>query len=190
MSTIGYALIVFITTYGYCTVFHPRKKQAAALIWNLFFICISVLTPLDCLCALSLLGAVLGCAWIEDWKSRCFSSWWLLAVPLLFAGLRWNPDAAWASRLGGMSYGLLSVWFVCKKKMGSADLICLLVMGFVLGFERMSIALGIACLAGLMCLAAFRLDDVPFVSFLCLGYLISLVRGYTIFSHLMLLLAP
>lgn len=167
----------------------PDSSLAAWLVWNLFFFLIVRFVSADRILLFVLPGTLAGCAWLQDWKTRWVSRSWLFALPLFFVPVFHEPLML-TSRFAGMGYSLVALWFVWKGKMGEADLVCMIVMGAALGFERMTIALLAACLAGLFCLLFFRLDDVPFVSLLLAGFFLSLVSGFGLYHRLLLLFAP
>lgn len=133
-------------------------------------------------------GIGAGFAWQEDWHSRYLHPLWLIAMAAL---VFFTPSQAAevSQRLAGMTFGLVALPFFLKKKMGSADVICLLAFGWILGFDRMCICVLMACAMGMICALALHLPDLPFVSFLLAGFWIALGQGYGLHARLMLLIA-
>lgn len=128
---------------------------------------------------------------IQDAKTMYFSKRWIL--PSLILGLLvWKPYDLWGSLLGAILFGLPSLcMFHCRKDwIGSADVCFLFYFGWILGYERMIVAMFIALIIGFLWLGLgkrfFAAKEIPFVSCLAIGVSISLFCGYRIWYSLLL----
>ena len=68
---------------------------------------------------------------------------------------------------------------------GSADVCYLTFFGLYLGIERMLVALYISILLGFLWILYKKKHILPYVSCLCIGVWIAVLKGYTIFHFLM-----
>jgi hypothetical protein len=69
---------------------------------------------------------------------------------------------------------------------GSADGWFLLLFGWILGLERMLICMLATLVCAFLYLAFTRKKQLPFLSFLSIGFLASLLRGYAIYATMFL----
>ena len=67
---------------------------------------------------------------------------------------------------------------------GSADVCYLTFFGLYLGIERMLVALYISILLGFLWILYKKKHILPYVSCLCIGVWIAVLKGYTIFHFL------
>ncbi|MCF0246872.1 MAG: hypothetical protein HUJ55_08645, partial [Ileibacterium sp.] len=103
---------------------------------------------------------------------------WILFCSLAFSAVPVN------SRLLGLVFGAAALIMALCRKMGSADVVFLGVMGWVLGLERMEAAMLISCILGLLWFALQRPKEkiVPFCCCLSLGLEAGLLFGYRLAS--------
>lgn len=131
-------------------------------------------------------GLLFGLAilvFFQDCKTFYFGwPWSVLLLGVVVLG--WFEPILLASRLLAMSFGLALIPFYWKKKIGSADVLAMLAMGFALGFERMLAALLVGCLSALGYAAASRQTMIPFLGFLAYGFVIACFKGYTLLERM------
>lgn len=84
--------------------------------------------------------------------------------------------------LSGILFSFIaSLMYFCKQDwIGSADIGILFVLGLILGFERMFICVFIAIFIGLLFYACSNKKLIPFITCLCFGAYISILKGFTI----------
>lgn len=116
---------------------------------------------------------------MQDLKTFYFSPWWLVVFGLA-AGAGFFQPLSMASRLGGMAFGLAGIAAYASGRMGSADVLALLAMGLYLGLERLLAALFVACITALGYAWASHTTMVPFLSFLAYGFILAMLKGYTL----------
>lgn len=124
---------------------------------------------------------------IQDLKTMYISKKWI-PVTILFSILLYKYSYVDPlSRLfASFVYGIVSAVLYKWKSywLGSADVIFLFLFGFLLGYERMMIAMLIALIIGFIWILGLKKDKIPFLSCLCIGVIISILHGYTIYYHL------
>ena len=127
----------------------------------------------------------LVCIAIQDMRWYYFSYRWL--VPSICVGIIWGLGYGyqWENIICALFFGL-PVFIAYKKKgMGSADVAFVSFFSFLLGIERMLVAMIIATLIGIVWSLIKKERYVPFVSCLAIGVFIALWKGYTIYSHIL-----
>lgn len=125
---------------------------------------------------------------LQDMDTMYFSYHWLFPV-LGICAIWWVYDSvSIVDRILGMVLygGPALIMHICRKEwIGSADCIGFLVSGWMLGWERMIVAfmvsVGIALIWSLVLYLKKKEPLIPYISCLCVGLWISLLRGYTIF---------
>ncbi|MDD7281079.1 A24 family peptidase [Floccifex sp.] len=121
----------------------------------------------------------LYCLAIQDGYTLYISKRWIIPSLLLLTFF----DSY--SLFTGLFLGSVSYVMYRKKWMGSADVLYMAYFGFLVGFERMMVALLIAVITGLVIYIKKQDKMIPFLSCLSFGILISLCKGYTIFYYLL-----
>lgn len=129
-----------------------------------------------------------GLAFMQDFLHYRFEKTWLLPAACGAAGLFCLSPVPLISRLLSLGYVLVLLIFYFRHACGSTDIWCAAWMGLVLGTERMTICILIACLCGLLIqyvrrLCRIRQPMIPFVSCLCIGFMAALLRGWTLFDR-------
>lgn len=124
------------------------------------------------------------CIAIQDMRSYYFSYRWL--VPSICIGIIWGLvyGYQWENILCVIYFGLPVTIAYKKKGMGSADVAFVSFFSFLLGIERMLVAMIISTIIGLIWAMIKKEHVVPFVSCLSIGVAISFWKGYTIYFHI------
>lgn len=124
---------------------------------------------------------------IQDFKTMYISRKWI-PITIFFSILlfKYGYVDLMNRVMGSIIYGIVSLIMHRFKPnwLGSADVIFLFLFGFLLGYERMMIAMLIALDIGLVWILGFKKDKIPFLSCLCVGVMISILKGYMIYYHL------
>lgn len=170
-----------------------RQKNTfvKATLWNLLFIVIMIRIPsvhsgLNFLFYLYMIGFLYALGlqdlltYFIDWKK-----WWGWILCFLVAGgslMKFDMAAIFY----GLLFGLMVFPFVRQKKMGSADLVFIVLYTSLLGAERMLVCLMTAAVLGLLIgIGKIVMNSknrlIPFVSCLNVGFLISYAYGYSIY---------
>lgn len=114
----------------------------------------------------------------QDIQTYYYSKIWFLLILLFTLGwvCHWHYFC-------GLFYFLCSYCLYRMKKewLGSMDCMVLTCFGLILGFERMIVCLLISILCGLVYHLFSKNKMIPFVSCLCIGFFISLLRGFQIY---------
>ncbi len=123
----------------------------------------------------------------QDAKTMYISKKWI--VPTIVLCVLWllqEPLEWMDSFCGSCIYGGVALWMYCKHHwLGSADVCYLFVFGFLLGYERMSIAIGLSALMGICICVCLKKEKIPYLTFLSCGIWVSYVYGYRIWFHLL-----
>lgn len=124
---------------------------------------------------------------IQDFKTMYISKKWI-SITILFSIILFRYSyVEFSNRLfGACTYGVVSLFMYIVKSnwLGSADVIFLFLFGFLLGYERMTVSMIIALTIGFIWILVLKKDKIPFLSCLCIGVLISILYGYSIYYHL------
>lgn len=120
----------------------------------------------------------LACLFYQDKKTYYISKWWI--IPTVLVTLIFNGRYSIASSfLFGVPCMIL--YFLRKEWIGSADVCFMFYFGLVLGIEKMFVCMFIAIFLGFIFLLFSKNKLVPFVSCLCIGAWIALLKGYGIY---------
>lgn len=144
----------------------------------------------------ALCSSVLICVFFIDLEHMLvFDSLVLILAILGVVAIFVDPDYGWASHLigGGVGFGFFFgvfafFYFVLKKNaLGGGDIELALVMGLLLGWERLLFALIIASVSAAVILSIIsyrrkegRDKEYPFAPFLCVGFAVSLFFGTSV----------
>lgn len=139
--------------------------------------------PDPCVIEALVIEALAVLVFFQDYKTFYFGRTWLVLL-LAIVGWGWSKPIGLVSRFLAMSFGLVLVPFCQKGKIGSADVLAMMAMGFALGFERMLAALLIACCSALGYALLTGQTMVPFLSFLAYGFVIACYKGYTLLEKI------
>lgn len=167
------------------------KISLSMILFSAFLILLSPFCPSGAQFFWVMMVLFLYAAFLQDFLTFYFDwkIWlWLQAGFLICGFLLFRPSILQAA--AGIVPALLFIPFVLTKKMGLADLVLMAAFGMVLGIERAFICLLAGTLIGLILgiiqsLSSSAEKDIPFVSCLCLGFLIAWARGYSIYAFLM-----
>lgn len=139
----------------------------------------------------TLLGFLAVCS-LEDIKQKRVNCMWILICGILavFYHLCWRRLDIYNMLAGALlGVGLVVVSKITRGKVGVGDGLLLIVTGFFLGWKKnMAIFLAGTCLAGLYGLIQLWLkqkkkeDEIAFIPFLSLGYLLILFLEWGIGS--------
>lgn len=126
---------------------------------------------------------------------------WYLLVPTFYflpgeiasLGLQTNIVNSLFAALGAFALFFLLFWATRGRGMGFGDVVYVVLMGFVLGFPKVALAMYIAFITGavvavllvLLKLKHFKGGTIPFGPFLVLGTVISLLFGNQIIAWIM-----
>lgn len=131
----------------------------------------------------TLMGFLLVCS-LEDIRQRKVNSIWILICGILAVvfHLCWRRLDVYEMLLGALpGVGLLLVSKITGGKVGAGDGLLLIVTGFFLGWQKNTAIFFVGtCLAGIYSLFQLWLkrkkkeDEIAFVPFLSLGYLLIL----------------
>lgn len=118
---------------------------------------------------------------INDWQTMYFSKWWVLPS-LVILGLFFPVDLV-SSCMGTFLFGGMSIllYHIHHDWIGVADVAYLSYFGFLLGYERMTIALLIGISIGLVYAYIRKAKTIPFLTCLSLGCLVAWWHGYELF---------
>lgn len=125
----------------------------------------------------------------EDMRTYYISSAWMIfSIIMLFL----FPSTSFIeSAVGELLYFIpcLLMKKIRPDWIGNADLFYIGLFGWILGIQRMIICMLISILVGFIFYIFFRVKKwIPFVSCLCIGFLISMWKGYYLFSLLFIVL--
>ena len=126
---------------------------------------------------------------LQDITTFYISNFWMFAS--FFLIFLFPPTSLIESITGSLLYLIpcLLMKKICSKWIGNADLFYIGLFGWILGFQRMIICMLISILVGFLFYILFRMRKwIPFVSCLCVGFLIAMWKGYYLFSLLFMLL--
>lgn len=114
----------------------------------------------------------------QDIQTYYYSKKWFILL-FLFSSL-WVQNWHY---LCGFFYFFCSFILYCWKPewIGSMDIMMMSCFGLILGFERMIVCIFISILCGLLYWMFSKNKLIPFVSCLCIGFFISLLRGFQIY---------
>lgn len=132
-------------------------------------------------CLLILMAAAV---FFQDLKTLYFSKRWLALLGGMILIVLPFETLPFLQRLAALFPGALMSFFWLRKSCGSADVIVLTALGFVLGFERFLVCLLVSCLMALGYAWLSRQRQIPFLSFLAMGFLWSWSCGYRLFDFL------
>ncbi len=123
----------------------------------------------------------------QDAKSMYINKWWiLLSIPFLFV----FPIHIYSSLLS-IGYGIIGYFFYKKMHwLGSADVYFFFYFGILMGYERFSVAICIGSVLGLGFALLFKKKQIPYLTFLTIGILISYACGYSIWYHCLQIVYP
>ncbi len=140
--------------------------------------------------------SVLICVFFIDlYHMLVFDRFVIILAALGVAATVFDPDYVWWSHLIGAAagfllfYGVFALFYLFTKReaMGGGDIKLALVMGLLLGWERLALSLFIAFVLGalvLVTLSRVRRDErgaeYPFAPFLCVGFAAALFFGKAI----------
>lgn len=118
---------------------------------------------------------------INDWQTMYFSKWWILPS-FVMIGCFFPVDLV----SSGMGLGLFGgigwlLYRIHPDWIGTADVAFLAYFGFLLGYERMSIALFTGIGIGLILAYVRNLKMIPFLTCLSLGCWLAWQHGYGLF---------
>ena len=118
---------------------------------------------------------------INDWQTMYFSKWWALPS-LVILGLFFSVFLV-SSCMGTFLFGGMSIllYHIHHDWIGVADVAYLSYFGFLLGYERMTIALLIGISIGLVYAYIRKAKTIPFLTCLSLGCLVAWWHGYELF---------
>lgn len=118
---------------------------------------------------------------INDWQTMYFSKWWIL--PSLALLVCFFPVDLFSSGIGLILFGgvALLLYGIHPDWIGTADVAYLAYFGFLLGYERMTIALFVGIGMGLILASIRNLKLIPFLTCLSLGCLVAWRYGYGLF---------
>ena len=128
---------------------------------------------------------------LQDLKTMYYSENWLY-ISLFILCFVWKPYDLSGSFYGVFMFGLPSalIYKIHKDWIGIADVLFLFYFGWILGYERMLVAMFIALLVAflwyLISYFVLHKKEIPFVSCLCIGVGISYLIGYQIFYQILL----
>ena len=144
----------------------------------------------------ALCSSVLICVFFIDLEHMLVFDRFVIILGVLgVVATVFDKQYPWYSHLIGAAggflffYGVFAFFYYVKKKeaIGGGDIKLALVMGLLLGWERLALSLFIAFVFGalvLVLLARLRRDDegreYPFAPFLCVGFATALFFGKTI----------
>jgi hypothetical protein len=181
-----YALFLFLIK-AYCTIFQLECK-----ISHLVFASIIFYAPLPFMVAQALLpvymliGAYCALLCLQDHQTMYIGWQWKGLTVLFLATCFFLSTASY--KLPGSLLFSVPAFFMSKKLgwNGSADGWFLLLFGWILGLERMLICMLITLVGAFFYLVFTRQKQLPFLSFLAIGFLASLLRGYAIYATMFL----
>lgn len=116
------------------------------------------------------------CIGFQDYETYYVSKQWVLFSVILIVCFL---DSIYIS---GISFSIVAcLMYLCKKNwIGCADIGILFVFGLILGFKRMFVCLLIAIGIGLLFCILSKKKIIPFITFLCIGAYIAILKGFSI----------
>ncbi|HEX3077101.1 MAG TPA: prepilin peptidase [Lachnospiraceae bacterium] len=124
---------------------------------------------------------------IEDCKNKKIVTWHLLVtLPFLCLDLWFNPEVTLLSRLCGIVIGgiFLLLSKLTKEQIGVGDAYIIIAIGLMLGgfscLEVITYSFFISSIVAIILMIIFRFSrkkTIPFVPFLLLGFICSVVLG-------------
>ena len=115
-----------------------------------------------------------------DWKEYYIPPFWMVFSCGFVAGQRLDGMALFSFLLPVVCLK----WF-CLDCIESADVFYIGLFACILGMERMIACLLLAIGFSFLFVLVYKRRYIPFVSFLGLGFMVALARGYTIYGILM-----
>jgi len=144
----------------------------------------------------ALTSTVLICVFFIDLEHMLVLDRFVITLAVLgIVATIFDPQYEWYSHIIGAAeglilfYGIFAIFYIVKKKeaLGGGDIKLAIVMGLLLGWERLTLSLFIAFVLGaivLLIVSRKRGDDrekeYPFAPFLCIGFLTALFFGQQI----------
>lgn len=128
---------------------------------------------------------------IQDIRTMYYSKYWFYSS-VLIGFLVWKPYDLLGSLFGALLFSLPAacIYKIKKNWIGIADVLFLAYFGAILGYERMLVAMFIALFVAFIWAGInhffFKKDEIPFVSCLVIGVIISLYFGYRIYYQILL----
>lgn len=118
----------------------------------------------------------LSCLGSQDYATYYISKIWILFSMILIVCFFDSLN------ISGVLFGVVAgiMYFLKQDWIGSVDILILFVFGLILGFERMFVCVLIAVIIGLLFYALSKKKIIPFITCLCIGAYISIVKGFTI----------
>ena len=111
-------------------------------------------------------------------------------IPYLWIGLGCGLWILWPSFyiLPVVLFGFpcFFLWLMCPDKIGSADVFYICLFGSLLGLPRFIVCMLIATGCGFLYYMLHPKSMIPFVSCLCVGFVISFWRGFLLYDILTL----
>jgi hypothetical protein len=157
-------------------LFYPVNRQMA--VFALFFLA-AVLFAMQERFSLLLCGVIFALllACLQDWKCQYFSKGWLVLLCVCVLVLSGMPafSVSFLERSLALSFCAFLSLFVKKEMLGSADVCFLAACGFCFGFEIFSFGLILSCFGALLYGFLSKEKCLPFISFLSLGFVQSIL---------------
>ncbi|MBQ0066183.1 MAG: prepilin peptidase [Firmicutes bacterium] len=138
------------------------------------------------------LTALLYCLFLQDLETMYISKKWI--APSIMAGIfslysYWNLSSSLAALLF-FFFPIFVLYRFKKDWIGSADVCFIGYFSLLLGYQRMSVALLIGTVFGLLFCLIFKKREIPFLCFLVVGVYISCLYGYQLWYVLFRFFIP
>lgn len=171
--------IILCTVFLWIYLIHYLEKQCMRFGTILFVFLSAVMlysSSNEDFYRLVLFQLYLCCLGLQDYKTYYISKkWFIFSLILIVCFLD-------SIHISGILFGaFVSLMYFCKQDwIGSADIGILFVLGLILGFERMFVCVFIAIVIGLLFYVLSKKKLIPFITCLCIGAYISILKGFTL----------